>query len=265
MTDGNGTMADGSVAMDVGGAPDGAGRGDTAEVRWRTWGGVHGPLFDPALDPARTALVVIDLQYLYHRDFGIGARLQALGTFSTHAYMFDRLDTLVLPNVRRLLDACRSAGVRVLYTRNCAQAPDGADAPASWRRPGRVEGVNWCVAGSKEAEIIEEVRPHDNDIVVDKTSSGAFASTALDTLLRNLGVTTLLFCGVATNYCVETSVRGANDRGYEAVLVSDACAARTAEQERWAWEVLDGIYCRVLGTDDVLARLPAGVAVRRAG
>lgn len=247
-------------------AEDGLGRSRGApQARWRTWGGVQGPLPEPDIDPARTALVVVDLQYLYHRDFGIGARLESLGTFSTHAYMFDRMDALVLPNVGRLLAACRPAGVRVLYTRNCAQAADGADAPASWRRPGREHGVNWCVAGSKEADIIEDVRPAEGDIVLDKTSSGAFASTAIDTVLRNLGVETLLFCGVATNYCVETSVRGASDRGYDAVLVSDACAARTADQERWAWEVLDGIYCRVIPTDEVLARLPAGAAETRAG
>jgi len=223
------------------------------ESNWDTWGGVQGPLRPVAFDPARTALIVVDLQYLYHRDYGAGARLQELGTFDTHAYMFDRITRTVLPNTQRLLAACRRQGIHVIYTRNCTLSPDGSDKAAAWRRPGKEEGVNWCVVGSKEAEILDEVSPADGDIVLSKTSSGAFTTTAIDALLRHMGVTTVVCCGVATNYCVETTVRAAADHGYEVVLVSDACAARTAEQERLAWDVLDGIYCRVLNTDEVLS------------
>ena len=223
---------------------------------WETWGGVQGPLRGVELDPAATALVVVDMQYLYHRDYGAGPRLRQLGTFETHAYMFDRIDATVVPNTARLLAACRRTGVHVFYTRNAALAGDGADRAPGWRRPGKELGVNWCVAGSKEAEILDELAPEPGEVVLSKTSSGAFASTAIDAMLRHMGVTTLICCGVATNYCVETTVRAASDHGYEVVMVSDACAARTAAQERMAWEVLDGIYCRVVSTDEVLSALP---------
>jgi nicotinamidase-related amidase len=213
------------------------------------------------LDPRRSALVVVDLQYLYQRDYGAGARLRQLGTFETHAYMYDRIESTVVPNIQRLLAACRREGVHVFYTRNATLFGDGVDASPAWARPGKELGVNWCVAGSKESEILCEVEPQAGEVVLSKTSSGAFATTALDAMLRHMGVTTLVCCGVATNYCVESTVRAAADHGYEVVMVSDACAARTADQERMAWEVLDGIYCRIVDTDAVLGWVGmAGVA-----
>lgn len=218
-------------------------------------GRCQGPLAKIEMCPRTTAVVLIDLQYLYHRDFGAGARLRELGTFETRRYMYDRLDSLVVPNVCRLLDACRAVGIRVIYTRNCSLYPDGADGSANWRRQGKEQGVNWCALGSKESEILDEVRPLAHKIVLHKTSSGVFNSTSIDTLLANIGVTTLLFYGAATNHCVETSVRGASDRGYDAVLVSDGCAAVSDRHEHLAWEILDGIYCRVLSTDEILDRI----------
>jgi nicotinamidase-related amidase len=226
-----------------------------ADQNWESWGGVQGPLREISLDASTTALVVVDLQYLYTRQFGAGARLQELGTLHTHAYMFDRIDSVVVPNTARLLAAARRLGVQVIYTRNAAQARDGADRAAAWRRPGKELGVNWCVEGSKEADIIVEIAPEPGDVVLSKTSSGAFATTGLDAMLRHMGVTTVVCCGCATNYCVETTVRAAADLGYEVVMVSDACAARTEAQERMAWEILDGIYCRVVPTDEVLGAL----------
>jgi nicotinamidase-related amidase len=207
------------------------------------------------LDPRRSALVVVDLQYLYHRDHGAGARLRQLGTFETHAYMYDRIDSTVVPNVQRLLLTCRRKGVHIFYTRNATLFGDGADGSPAWARPGKEPGVNWCVAGSKESEILREVEPQPGEVLLSKTSSGAFATTALDAMLRHMGVTTMICCGVATNYCVESTVRAGADHGYEVVMVADACAARTADQERMAWEVLDGIYCRIVDTDEVLAGL----------
>jgi nicotinamidase-related amidase len=222
---------------------------------WQTWGGAQGPLRAVHLAPSTTALVVVDLQYLYHRDYGVGPRLKELGTFDTHAYMFDRLDDTVVPNTQRLLERFRPSGAHIFYTRNAAIARGGADWAPSWRRPGKELGVNWCLEGSREADIFDELKPEPGDVVLSKTSSGAFATTAIDAMLRHMGVTTVVCCGCATNYCVETTVRGAADHGYEVVMVSDACAARTEAQERMAWEILDGIYCRVLTTDEVLAAL----------
>lgn len=236
-------------------ANDAAGVGTASTERWSTWGGAQGVLNEITLDATATALFVIDLQYLYHRDFGAGARLQALGTFETRRYMYERLEDVVVPHVQTLLTACRKAGIRVFYTRNCALASDGTDLPPRWRSAGKEEGVNWCAIGSKESEILDEVRPRDDEIVLRKLTTGVFGSTPIDAMLRNMGVKTLLFCGAATNYCVESSVREAGDHNYETVLVSDACAALNKEQERLAWEVLDGTYCRVMDTSEVLGRI----------
>ena len=100
--------------------------------------------------------------------------------------------------------------------------------------------------------------------MISKGASGVFNSTAIDQILRNLGVDTLLMTGVVTNYCVETAVRDAGDRGYNVVLIEDACAAMTAEHQRLALEILSNVYCVVQTTDQVISEIEATGAVETA-
>lgn len=110
----------------------------------------------------------------------------------------------------------------------------------------------YAPAGSKDAEILEEIKPLENELVVTKTCSGVFNGTAFDQILMNMKIRNLIFTGVGTNYCVETSVRDAGDRGYNVILVSDACASMTPEQDRFALEILDNTYCKVKSTEEVI-------------
>jgi len=223
-----------------------------AERHWEEWGGVLGSLPEVQLPPARTALVIVDMQYSdAHRDYGIGTEARRLGTEAQFEYYFDRLDTLVIPNIQRLLVTCRALGLEVIYLRIASMVRDGRDMNAMQRRSGTLVAP----ADSKEAQILDEIAPEPDELVVTKGASGVFNGTAFDQILRNLGIDTLVFCGVGTNYCVETSVRDAGDRNYDVVMVSDACAAKTAEHERLAAEILDGVYCRMLTTDEVIGLL----------
>ncbi|HEV8296198.1 MAG TPA: isochorismatase family cysteine hydrolase [Acidimicrobiales bacterium] len=223
--------------------------GTEAERRWAKWGGVLGSLKQIELEPARTALVIVDMQYSdAHRDWGIGAKAKRLGAEAEFAYYFDRLDALVVPNIQKMLRVCRATGVEVIYLRIASLVADGRDLNAMQRRSGTLVAS----VGSKETEILEEIAPLEDELIINKGSSGVFNGTAFDQILRNLGIDNLIFCGVGTNYCVETSVRDAGDRNFNVVMLSDGCAARNAEHERLAAEILDGVYCRMMTTDEAI-------------
>lgn len=204
--------------------------------------------------PKRTALVIIDMQYLdAHRDYGMGADAKRQGVTTKYEYYFNQLEKVVIPNTQRLLSVCRSAGIQVIYPRIASLVNDCRDVSIEHKR------INLLApAHSREADILDEIKPIANEIVISKGASGVFNSTAIDQILRNLGIDTLLMTGVVTNYCVETAVRDAGDRGYNVVLVADACAAMSEEHQRLALEILAGIYCVVRSTDQVIHEIQGG-------
>jgi nicotinamidase-related amidase len=222
----------------------------------------HSEVFDKVFNaiqfdivPSKTALLIIDMQYLdAHRDYGMGADAKRQGIESKYDYYFHQLDTVVIPNTQRLLDTCRKSGIQVIYPRIASLVQDCRDVSIEHKRINLLAAAN-----SRESEILDEIKPMENEIVLSKGASGVFNSTAIDQILRNLGVDTLLMTGVVTNYCVETAVRDAGDRGYNVVLVSDACAAMTEEHQRLALEILEGVYCVVKNTDQVLHEVEGGL------
>jgi nicotinamidase-related amidase len=229
---------------------------EAAEEKWQNWGGVLGSLKRFELNPQQTALVVVDMQYSdAHRDYGLGLKAKRNGTEANFAYYFDRLETLVIPNIQRMQQFCRSVGVEVIFLRIASLLRDGRDMNTMQKRSKTLVAS----LGSKETEILEEIAPLDDELIINKGSSGVFNGTAFDQLLHNMGITNLIFCGVGTNYCVETSVRDAGDRNFNVVMLSDGCAARTAEHERFAAEILDGIYCRMLTTDETMELVKASI------
>lgn len=178
--------------------------------------------FPYTFDPAHTALVVIDMQRDFVEPGGFGA---SLGNDVT------RLQAIV-PALRRLLHTWRTVGGVVLHTRE-AHRPDLSDCPPAKRLRGnpslRIGDVGpmgrLLVAGEPGAEIIPELAPLPGELVVDKPGKGMFHGTDVDALLRGRGITHLLFTGVTTEVCVQTSMREANDRGYECLLVEDGTAS----------------------------------------
>jgi len=167
----------------------------------------------------RTALIVIDMQRDFLEPGGFGA---ALGNDVT------LLEEAVAP-AKRLLEACRRSGVMVLHTRE-AHRPDLADCPPAKRLrgnatlrigdPGPMGRI--LVAGEPGADIIAALAPLPGELVIDKPGKGAFYATPLDEMLAARRISHLLICGVTTEVCVQTTMREANDRGYECLLVEDA-------------------------------------------
>ncbi len=211
-------------------------------------------------DPARTALIIVDMQYATgSRHHGLGRQLAEAGRLEEARWRFDRIENLVVPNIRRLLAFFRARGLPVIYLVIGAEREDFSDMPAHMRPLAR--STNNRV-GTREHEILDEIKPAPGELVFRKTTISAFTSTGLDTALRALGVTDLVFVGISTNMCVDTTARDAADRGYRCILVADACAAAKEEYHRFALLNFQRLFGRVATTAELLAELgaPAGLA-----
>lgn len=211
------------------------------------------------LDPRSAALLIVDLQYASaSRHHGLGALLKRQGRLADAAYRFDRIERSVVPNTQRLLEVFREAGSRVIYVTLGCRLPDFSDAPAHMRP--FFEALN-NTAGQREHDILDEIKPRPGELVINKLTQGAFASSGIDAVLRGLGVRQLVLTGVSTNNCVETTAREASDRGYEVVLTSDATGTCSEEMQELTLRGFTRLWGRVLSTDEVIAevRRPLGV------
>ncbi len=188
-----------------------------------------------AFDPRTTALLVIDMQRDFVEPGGFG---EALGNDVS------RLGAIV-PTVRDLLAWCRARGVRVIHTRE-GHRPDLADCPPAKRRRGdaktRIGDAGpmgrLLVDGEPGNDIVPALAPLPSETVIVKPGKGAFWATPLADILRGHGVTHLLLAGVTTEVCVQTTMREANDRGYECLLIEDATESYSPEFKRATLEMI---------------------------
>ncbi len=200
--------------------------------------------------PRRSALIVVDMQYLdAHPEHGIGRTAREAG----NSAMFTEYWPAVLNAIacqQRLIEAAHESRVQVIFTRIATQTRDARDVG----RQHRLVGLP-VPRDSHEAGLLDELPVGPDDLVLSKTSSSPFNSTAIDRLLRNLDIQTLLVCGVVTNGCVEGTVRDASDLGYEVVMVEDACAAVTPALHQAAITNLKDAFCNCRTTDEVVREL----------
>jgi nicotinamidase-related amidase len=176
----------------------------------------------PAIDLARTALIIIDMQRDFLEPGGFGA---ALGNDVS------RLQMAVAP-CREVLAAARCCGMLVIHTRE-GHRSDLADAPplkVNRGDPARRIGApgpmgRILIRGEPGHDIIPELYPAPGEPVIDKPGKGAFYQTDLELMLKNRSIETLLVCGVTTEVCVNTTVREANDRGFRCIVLADCCGS----------------------------------------
>jgi ureidoacrylate peracid hydrolase len=193
--------------------------------------------------PSKTALMVVDMQYLdAHPDCGIGRAAREAGNAHAFAEYWPAVDRAISKQVQ-LLEAARKANIQVIFTRIATRTRDARDVG----RQHRLVGLP-VPRDSRDACILEDLSVGQDDVVFSKVSSSPFNSTAIDTLV---------VCGVVTNGCVEGTVRDASDLGYQVVMVEDACAAVTPTLHQAAITNLKDAFCNVRTSDDVVAELYA--------
>ena len=213
---------------------------------------------DLPLIPGRSALLIVDVQnYCCHRNGGEFDGLTPTQFEEKFGGFFQQFERSALPNLKRLIAACRDGGVEVLYTTIESLTKDGRDRSLDYK----ITGFN-VPKGSWDGKVIEAIAPGEDEIVIPKSSSSVFNSTNIDYVLRNLGVERLAIAGIYTDQCVEGAVRDACDMNYLVTLVEDACATYTTERHDYSLRALKG-YCRIVKTDQVVAELKG--AARKAG
>ncbi len=201
---------------------------------------------------SRAALVIVDMQYATgHRDGALGRRLAAEGS-NVAGYRFDRIETMVVPNIKLLLSRFRDANGAVIYLTIGANKADCSDAPP--HMIGMFQALK-NFAGNQEHEIVDELKPRLGESVINKTTIGAFAFTGIDHLLRSLGKDELYMSGVSTNMCVDTTAREAADRGYAVTLIEDACGTTHEDLHNATIINFQRLFGRVISTEGALTEL----------
>jgi nicotinamidase-related amidase len=213
--------------------------------------------FNFRFDVAHTALIMIDMQRDFIEDGGFGA---ALGNDVS-------LLRAIIPTARQLLALCREHGIRVIHTKE-AHRPDLSDCPPSKLRRGGALKIGDAgpmgrilVDGEPGSDFIPELAPLPGETVIAKPGKGAFYATQLNPMLKASGITHLLFAGVTTEVCVQTSMREANDRGYECLLIEDATESYFPEYKKATVEMLRA-QGGIIGCTAPLLQLTAALSQR---
>ncbi|TLS49289.1 cysteine hydrolase [Paenibacillus antri] len=213
--------------------------------------------YDVRIDPTKTALLIIDMQI----DFcGKGGYVERMGyDLSLTARAIGPIKTL-LERVRQI------EGFTVIHTRE-GHKPDLSDLPANKRWRSRRAGAEIgslgpkgriLVRGEPGWEIVEELSPIEGEPIIDKPGKGSFYATDLDLVLKNRGITHLILTGITTDVCVHTTMREANDRGYECLILEDCTGATDEGNHRAALKMVTmqgGVFGSVASSASVLKAL----------
>lgn len=200
------------------------------------------PLRNSPLDPATTVILLIDTQ---KGIFNAGAAQK-------RPYFHETASQIAIPNMAKLIDAGRKSRTEIIYTVIASLTQDGRDRSLDYKQ------TNFHFpAGSPETEVIDELRPMGDEIILPKTSSSLFNSTIFEYLLRNIGIDTVVVTGFLTDQCIDHTVRDGADRGLRMVCPIDACTTDSEQRHKHALGAFKG-YCRQAETSVLVEELMRG-------
>ena len=204
---------------------------------------------DIHLDPKTTALLVIDVQSTYLED------KDTAGETARWQPFYDRMRDVVIPNNVKMIAECRARGVEVIFARIACHKDDGRDRSLSQKKP----GFNYLLLPKHrpDSQVVPELAPKGDEIVITKTTDSALTGTNLRMLLHNMGIEDVVVTGIFTDQCVSSSVRSLVDESFGVVVIDDCCAAATMELHRHELEIINMIYCHVVQLDEALSFFPA--------
>ena len=209
---------------------------------------IKGPQID------KSALIVVDMQNDFvHAEGGFACKSREMP--EAEIDMPFLIGTI--PQVKRLVDSFRQAGRPVVYVAHVLKA-DYSDAQVPYWRFGIHPGEDnrtFIVENTWGAQIVDELKPKEGEHLIVKKGFGGFSNTPLDTVLRNLGVTTCVVSGVTTCVCVSTTVRGGVDHNYHMILVKDAVAEVNRRTHDAELETMTRVFADVRTTEEVVAML----------
>ena len=214
----------------------------------------------PPIEARRDALLVIDMQnYQIRKDWGCYESVSKVAPGMLDEFM-DQVRESVEPKVRRLVAAARKADMLVVYTKFSSNHRDGRDLAPQLQEINAfsTEAVGKVTFPYKDAEgsnIVEGLTPEGDDMVIVKTTSGAFTCTDLGPQLKNAGIEQIVVCGVVTNMCVEGTARAGSELGFHSTIVGDASAAWSERAHEASLRSFGMFFGSVLGTEEVLGML----------
>lgn len=198
---------------------------------------------DITLDPATTALLVIDIQNTYLQVPEDPSEARRWRPF------LDRMNKTVIPNTARLMDWARGKGIEVMFARIACEKEDGRDRSLSQKKP----GFNYLLLPKdrEDSQIVPELAPLPGEISVIKTTDSALTGTNLRLMLSNMGIKDVVVAGIFTDQCISSTVRSLCDESFGVLVVEDCCAAATEALHRHELETINMIYCHVVSSDEV--------------
>jgi biuret amidohydrolase len=210
---------------------------------------------DPVLVKGKVALLVIDVQntYLLRPDrAALSPEEQA--RYDAWTPFHERMHGTVVPTIAKLIKRFRDGGEEVIFARIACQTKDGRDRSLSQKKP----GWNNLLLPKEEwdSQIVPELAPQGDEIVVTKTTDSALTGTNLRLLLSNIGITHVVCAGIFTDQCVASTVRSLADESFDVIVVEDGCAAGDHKLHLQELTIMNMIYCNVMSADELLTYLP---------
>ena len=210
--------------------------------------------------PTKTALLVIDMQKYQVQKEWIAYKSMDSFIPGSWDYFVEEVEKKVVPNLQKLIDFCHEIEIPVIYTKFSGYMRDGSDFPELFKLMNKFAKETYGEfsiphISHPSSEIIDELKPREQDVILQKNTSGAFISTRLDSFLKNMRINTVLISGVVTNFCVECTGREAADYGFRVIIIDDCCAAWSPELYEMGLQIFQLSYGFVLTCEKVIKKI----------